>query len=68
MQVVVITRTPTPEATGEGGIQPPTSITATPTPGGNSALPAAPENLVAGGLLVAGYLAGRRGRRRGLHP
>jgi hypothetical protein len=60
VQIVALTRTPTPEAgpTGPTPIPPPTSITATATPLPSEVLPPRPENPVAGGLLVASYLAG----------
>lgn len=60
VQIVALTRTPTPAATpdGQSPILPPTSITATTTPEPSDVLPPRPENPIAGGLLVASYLAG----------
>lgn len=60
VQIVALTRSPTPEGApgGPTAVAPPTSITATATPAPSSVLPARPDNPVAGGLLVASYLAG----------
>ena len=60
VQIVALTRTATPEAApgGPTPIAPPTSITATATPVPSAVLAPRPNNPVAGGLLVASYLAG----------
>ena len=60
VQIVALTRTPTPVAAAGGAtsIAPPTSITATAGPEPSTVLPPRPDNPVAGGLLVASYLAG----------
>lgn len=57
VRIVALTRTPTPEAavTGEAA---PAPGPAAPAPRPSADLPEAPDNPLAGGPLVAGYLAG----------
>ena len=71
--IVALTRTPAPptSATSEStAISPgtPTAGTATPGPEASVQLPAAPENLLVGGTLVAAYLAGGRADSAGCLP
>ena len=59
VRIVALTRTPSPEAPAAGEAAAPAAADpAAATPRPSAELPAAPDNPLAGGLLVAGYLAG----------
>ena len=69
--IIAITRTPGAEATAEStsvAPLPPTADTATPVPAASAALPARPENLLAGANLLVPYLAGGRADLRDCLP
>ena len=73
VRIVALTRTPTPEATepasgSPSAPLPPTVLTATATPAPSGRLPDRPDDLLTGGLLVAGYLAGGNAAIAGCLP